>query len=399
MSVSIDQLEDLVERSDKLITGLKKKIFTPTGAKQFNKLFKISEAARLIDRHPQTIREAEKQGHIKVERAEGTNARDFTLEQLNAARKHFGSEPRLGRDEEAAVLAVQNFKGGVGKSTISVHLAQWLAIQGYRVLLIDLDSQASSTSLFGYTPDIDIDPDDTLLPFFEGQQRTMHYAIRDTQIENLSLIPANLSLYSAEYLVASKHNSSPIYSHLPRGIQDLKKDYEVIILDPPPALGMLSINALVAATSILVPMPPRMLDFTSSLQFFSMLHETLESIEEDLGRSIEYDFVKIVASKKKQRLGDEKYARAEDDILEIARDMAFGDEYMLKNVIYESSAIDNAANQFKSLYEVDGKDASTKSFRSALNSMNLVCEEVQQELLKLWPSMQGKLKQTAAEIA
>ena len=399
MSVSIDQLEDLVERSDKLITGLKKKIFTPTGAKQFNKLFKISEAARLIDRHPQTIREAEKQGHIKVERAEGTNARDFTLEQLNAARKHFGSEPRLGRDEEAAVLAVQNFKGGVGKSTISVHLAQWLAIQGYRVLLIDLDSQASSTSLFGYTPDIDIDPDDTLLPFFEGQQRTMHYAIRDTQIENLSLIPANLSLYSAEYLVASKHTSSPIYSHLPRGIQDLKKDYEVIILDPPPALGMLSINALVAATSLLVPMPPRMLDFTSSLQFFSMLHETLESIEEDLGQAIEYDFVKIVASKKKQRLGDEKYARAEDDILEIARDMAFGDEYMLKNVIYESSAIDNAANKFKSLYEVDGKDARTKSFRSALKSMDLVCEEVQQELIKLWPSMQGKLKQTEAELA
>ena len=112
MSVSIDQLEDLVERSDKLITGLKKKIFTPTGEKQFQKLFKISEAARLIDRHPQTIREAEKQGHIKVERAEGTNARDFTLEQLNSARKHFGTEPRLGRDEEAGVLAVQNFKGG-----------------------------------------------------------------------------------------------------------------------------------------------------------------------------------------------------------------------------------------------------------------------------------------------
>lgn len=397
MTVSIDQLEDLVDRSDRLITGLKKKIFTPTGKKQFNKLFKISEAARLIDRHPQTIREAEKQGHISSARTEGNSARDFTLEQLNAARKHFGTEPRLGRDEEAAVLAVQNFKGGVGKSTISVHLAQWLAIQGYRVLLIDLDSQASSTSLFGYTPDIDIDPEDTLLPFFEGQQRTMHYAIRDTQIENLSLIPANLSLYSAEYLVASQHSSSPIYSHLPRGIQDLKKDYEVIILDPPPALGMLSINALVAATSLLIPMPPRMLDFTSSLQFFSMLHETLESIEADLGQTIEYDFVKIVASKKKQRLGNDKYARAEDDILEIAREMAFGDEYMLRNVIYESSAIDNAANNFMSLYEVVGAAARSKSYRLAKQSMDLVCEEVEQAFLELWPSMQDRVRDIASE--
>jgi len=141
-----------------------------------------------------------------------------------------------------------------------------------------------------------------------------------------------------------------------------------------------------------------MLDFTSSLQFFSMLHETLESIEKDLGQSIEYDFVKIVASKKKQRLGDEKYARAEDDILEIAKEMAFGDEYMMENVIYESSAIDNAANKFKSLFEVEGKDARTKSFRSALKSMELVCEEVEHEFLKLWPSMRNRIKNTTEKM-
>ena len=162
----------------------------------------------------------------------------------------------------------------------------------------------------------------------------MHYAIRDTMIENLSLIPANLQLYNAEYMVAANHAQRPIYSYLPEGIESIKKDFEVIIIDPPPALGMLSINALVAATSLLIPMPPRMLDFTSSLQFFNMLHETLDEIQDHYKTQIEYDFVKLVTSKKKQRNTNEKYSRAEDDILDLARRI-FGSEYMLDSIIYE----------------------------------------------------------------
>jgi chromosome partitioning protein len=230
-----------------------------------------------------------------------------------------------------------------------------------------------------------------LLPFFEGEQRTMHYAIRDTQIENLSLIPANLQLYNAEYMVAANHDQRPIYSYLPQGIEDIKKDFEVIIIDPPPALGMLSINSLVAATSLLVPMPPRMLDFTSSLQFFNMLHETLEEIQEHFGREISYDFVKLVTSKKKQRTSNEKYARAEDDILALARNV-FGKEYMLDSIIYESTAIDNAASEFKTLFEIQGQTTSYKSHRMAMASIDNMCEEVLHELLVYWPSLKTRIK-------
>lgn len=391
MNVSIKELEDLVRRSDKIIKHIKTHIFSPDGQKRFDKTFKIGEASTLIGRHPTTIREAEKQGTIYADRNEGSSIRGFTLEEINKARRHFNTLPRLGPDEEAAVLAVQNFKGGVGKTSIAVHLSQWLAIQGFRVLLIDLDSQASATTLFGYTPDMDIDGNDTLLPFFEGEQRTMHYAIRDTQIENLSLIPANLQLYNAEYMVAANHEQRPIYSYLPQGIEDIKKDFEVVIIDPPPALGMLSINALVAATSLLVPMPPRMLDFTSSLQFFNMLHETLEEIQGHFGHEIAYDFVKLVTSKKKQRTSNEKFARAEDDILELARNV-FGKEYMLDSIIYESTAIDNAASEFKTLFEIQGQTTSYKSYRTAMASIDDMCEEVLRELLVYWPSLKTRIK-------
>src|SRR3546814_1389900 len=77
------------------------------------------------------------------------------------------------------LMAVQNFKGGVGKSTLAVHLAQYLAIQGYRVALIDCDSQASATTLFGYVPDLDLTEDDTLYPFLRQDELTsLDYALR-----------------------------------------------------------------------------------------------------------------------------------------------------------------------------------------------------------------------------
>ena len=391
MAVSIHDLDDLVQRSDRLIEHLKKHIFSPDGHKRFDKIYKIGEASTLIGRHPTTIRDAENNGTITAERAGGSSARGFTLTEINKARRFYNTMPHISADESPAILAVQNFKGGVGKTSIAVHLAQWMAIRGFRTLLIDLDSQASATTLFGYTPDMDIDGDDTLTPFIMGDQRTMHYAIRDTLIENLSLIPANLQLYGAEYFIAANSQKKEIYSYLPEGIESIKKDFDVIILDPPPALGMLSINALVAATSLLIPMPPRMLDFTSSLQFFNMLHETLEAITETHGLDFNYDFVKIVASKKKQRTSDEKYARAEDDVLGLARDI-FGSRYMLDGIIYESTAIDNAASEFKTLFEVQGQQTSYKSHRSAMAAIEGVCEEVMQQMLEDWPSLKTKIK-------
>ena len=391
----LEDLDSLVARADMALDNIKDQVFAPTGKKQFNKTYKISEAADLIYRHKSGIRKAESEGLIESCREAGSKYRGFTLEQLNAARSYFGSEPRLGSNEEAEVIAVQNFKGGVAKTTISVHLAQWLAIRGFRVLIIDLDSQASTTTMFGYTPDIEIDEADTVAPYIYGDQRTIHYAIRKTHIPNLSLIPSNLQLYQAEYHIQAMSSEKAVYSYLPAALEDIKKDFEFIIIDPPPALGMFSMNALVAATSMLVPMPPRMLDFASSMQFFSMMKETITEIQKRLNFELDYNFIKIIISKKKQRLNDEKNARAEDDIVAIARKV-LGKRWMLDNAIYESSAIDNAVNQFSTLYEIKGVN---KSHRMALEAMDVIFKEVLDEFLKTRPSIQKALKLQPKNIA
>lgn len=393
MTIGIDELADLVQRSDKIISHIKAIVHQPDGSKHFSRSFKMGEASALIGRHPATIREAEKQDVISSERPESSSVRGFSMTEINKARRHFNTMPRIDINEEPAVLAVQNFKGGVGKTSIAVHLSQWLAIRGFRTLLIDLDSQASATTMFGYTPDMDIVGDETLLPFFEGAESTLHYAVRDTMIENLSLIPANLQLYGAEYMIAANRNKREIFSYLPEGIATIKKDFDVIIIDPPPALGMLSINSLVAATSLLIPMPPRMLDFTSSLQFFSMLQETLEVIEKKYNNKMQYDFIKLVTSKKKQRNTDKSYIRVEDRILKVASSI-FGNEYMFDSIIYESTAIENAASKFKTLFEVEGQTTSYKSYRMALASMEAMCEEVLNELLNGWPTLKPKITAT-----
>src|SRR3546814_3201438 len=90
----------------------------------------------------------------------------------------FGTRPWRAATDPGCVIAVQNFKGGVGKSTLAVHLAQYLAIKGYRVALVDCDSQASATTLFGYVPDLDLTEDDTLYPFLrEGERSSLDYAL------------------------------------------------------------------------------------------------------------------------------------------------------------------------------------------------------------------------------
>src|SRR3546814_16038240 len=79
-------------------------------------------------------------------------------------REVFGTQPHRGPEDEPLIIPFQNFKGGVGKSTLAIHAAQYLAMRGYRVLLIDADAQASTTMMFGYIPDQEIDMADSLYP-------------------------------------------------------------------------------------------------------------------------------------------------------------------------------------------------------------------------------------------
>src|SRR5262249_6475736 len=144
--------------------------------------YPITRVAELVGRTGAAIREAEKDGRLPAVERTATGRRvGYTLAEVNQMRAVVGTRPWRSADDPLAVIAVQNFKGGVGKSTVSAHLAQYLAIKGYRVCLIDCDSQGSSTALFGYVPDLHIGEDDTLYPFFRNaEMASVAYAVRET---------------------------------------------------------------------------------------------------------------------------------------------------------------------------------------------------------------------------
>ena len=209
--VLLGAMTALSDRAHDVITRLRATVFAPGEEKIVDLRFTISKAAEMVGRSPEAIRQAEADGRLPAPRLGVTNRREgYSLAEVNHMRDVFGTRPRRGVDDPPIVLAVQNFKGGVGKSTLTCHVAQYLALKGYRVAVIDCDSQASTTTIFGFNPDIDIDDEETLLPFFRhGGEPDLRYGLRSTAWPGIDLIPANLGLYQAEYEAAARLRGNP----------------------------------------------------------------------------------------------------------------------------------------------------------------------------------------------
>jgi len=146
----------------------------------------------------------------------------------------------------ARIIAVANQKGGVGKTTTSVNLSSAIALQGKRVLLIDLDPQGNATSGLG------IDPRSLKVTVYNcliRQVNAVDVSIK-TDVTGLSLLPANADLAGAEIELVQAPNRE---SHLKEALSKVTDLYDFIFLDCPPALGLLTINALAAAHSVLIP--------------------------------------------------------------------------------------------------------------------------------------------------
>jgi len=274
-------------------------------------------------------------------------AKWFTLDEVLRLRAHFGAEGSKAKEylpyrpagQPAKIVAVANFKGGVGKTSTCAHLAMSAALDGYKVLMVDLDSQGSMTSIFGgnvtdewgtvfpllarhYAQTLQTDNqrrldrgeaplplDDTLA---EALKIKAGDVIRPTHWPNIDLIGAQLNLYWSEFQI-------PVWRMQSRGwklwdaLTDVLQadgvldDYDIVFLDTPPALGYLTINGLSAADILLVPLGASFLEFDSTGRFFDMLHSTFASIEDGentaaraLGRpemAFEWDAVRAIVTR------------------------------------------------------------------------------------------------------
>ena len=383
--VRFEDLEFLYQRSHDVLNALRDDVFAPEGIKTLRKTWSISEAAELIGRSPQSIRLAENEGKLPpAPRLASGRRSGYTLEAINKMRDHFRTRPSRGRTDEPVILSFSNFKGGVGKSSFACHAAQYFAIQGYRVLLVDLDSQASTTTVFGFNPDLQITERDTLAPYLLGEQHSLRYAIRSTHWPGIDLIPSALHFYGAEYeLAAQVSGNVPLLQSLRAGLDGVSDDYDLILLDPPPALGLVSVSALVAANALVIPVPPANIDFASTAHFFGMVIEALSSLKR---HRIEpaYKFVKVALSKFDERKS------TQSAISEMMRQV-FGNS-LLSTAVRDSAEIDNASARFETVYEQSSPLTSRDVHRRCLVYLNGLNRELEILVRQTWPSHHEALR-------
>lgn len=384
-----DTLASLHRKAATILKRIHEGSLDPETGKKAGPTFPIAKAAALVGRTASAIREAEREGRLPPrDRTNSGHRVPYTLAELDHMREVFGTRPWREPSDVPAMITISNFKGGVGKSTVATHLAQHFAIRGYRTLLVDCDSQASTTMMFGYRPDVDLEEGDTLYGPLNSQDLFgTRGIIRKTHFHGLDLIPSNLKLYNLEYEIAAylaREKDFGIISSLAEALSHVVDDYDVVIMDPPPALGMISMAVLQAANAMVIPMPPSVIDFASTVSFIDMARTTMEQLESiDPRMKPAYNFIKLVGS----RVDESKSMHRE--LLNMMRQVFGGS--MIGAVIKTSAEIDNATSRMKTVFELDKPVTSHDTHNRCVSFLNAVCLDIEQEVLKTWPSRAGKV--------
>ncbi len=327
-------------------------------------LMGISDAARLIGISTVYLRNLEKSGDLPPPEKDETGRRAYTMAHINKIRESLGRLPARSNDS-ALAIAFANLKGGSAKTTTSSHFAQYAARQGYRVLLIDMDPQASMTGMFGYNPQLHIEADQTIGPAITGAPALIRNSIRATYWDRLDLIPSNLNLVGAEMALLGMDGNA---TRLRAAIDAVSADYDIVVLDAPPALGLLSINVLCASDYIVTPIIPTMVDISSSIQFFHIL-ESLDNLR--LAR------LSILITRFNSGA---EHVRAASMLRSI-----YGDT-ILTNQMIESAELLKSGNDMVSVYEISEVRGSRETYRRALGAFDSVNQEILIHAKSLWDS-------------
>jgi chromosome partitioning protein len=347
----------------------------PTHRKTLRKFLlglKVETFYRRLDRHPELPQGA----------TPNPRRREFTLEEAFVIREAFKLPPKRAPDQPGLIVSICNFKGGVAKTTTAAHLAQYLVMHGYRVLLVDLDAQASLTQLFGILPHTEVGDQETVRTFLEGPSfggvpnpdwtGDLRSVVQTTHWPNLDLIPSNLGVYGSEFAIAARlrdEEGFAFHRPLADGLAPLRKDYDVILLDTAPSLSFVNSNAMFAADGLLITLPPAMIDLQSSSLFFELVAELMDAFNRSEPTPKTYDFVSVLLTR--VRPNDATHSQITKWIRH-----SFPEETCAHSMV-QSSALEKVGPELLTLYEVSDYDGDRRTLERAIDAMNNVNGEVE----------------------
>lgn len=309
-------------------------------------------------------------------KVEGSKAKEYTLEEAIQWVKALAPIPTRPEGQPGRVVAVCNYKGGVAKTSTAVALAQAMTLRGFRVLVVDCDGQGTATQLCGISPEREVEVEHTLMPYVHGDQPDLQYAVQQSYWHNLSVIPASSGLLAAEFALPAKamqQRGFKFWEVLKVGLEPLREQFDLIVVDTSPSLSHLTVNAMFAADGLVMPCPPDALDFASSVQFWGIFSELVDSLPD--AKQKKYDFVTIVYTKVQA-----------NDVARLVKTwmkQAYGTH--LNGVeIPESTAARMASAQIKTIYDLSKPDGSVEAYRRFKEPLDRFADYVTDQLVLAW---------------
>lgn len=386
----IRRIDEVIQlNADRLAEALENHLrssFMPDARKEL-RAFSSAEAAEFLGMDAARLRKLHFDGKITEVAMDARGRRLYTAQDIIDIRHALDGQsrkmpqvlPKRGEGERLQVIAVANYKGGSSKTTTAIHLAQRLALRGYRVLAIDIDPQGSLTTMFGYSPETEFQGGGTVYDAIRYDDPVpMKDVIRKTYFPNLDLAAAGLVLAEFEHetpRALNERREPMFFQRLGLAIEQVEADYDVVVIDCPPQLGFLTMSALIAATTVLITVIPSMLDIASMNQFLQMTAGLLAVVSK-YGASLEYDHLKFLITRFEPSDGPQAqmagFLRA-----------LFADQVMT-NAFLKSTAISDAGLTQQTLYEVDRGEFNRNTYDRALESINNVVAEVEELIRGSW---------------
>lgn len=387
--INIAFLEAMEYRASKAVAMVRANSYAPQGVKP-PLTFNATQLATLCGKTQTTmLRLLEKAGEMKLasgipaggSAANAKTKRVFSqAEAVDWVRAVSDSYFKRPLDVPGCTLTIGNFKGGVGKTVASTSLAQALSLKGYKVLCIDLDPQGSMTSLFDVDR-MDVEDDQTILPLTrpltdDGYRDTLQESIQETYWAGVDLVAGSTSLFGAEFYLPLRqmyaHKDEPDFrfmdvlnSALDRGI---RQAYDYIVIDTPPAISYVTMNAFWAADGLLMPLPAEGLDLMSSTRFWSMFTTLLKVAEGSAAEPKEFAWLAMVPSKVDHTKGYTNFN------LEIMR-RAYG-ENVLNAELPLSSAVSVGGTTLATVYDIQKYVGAAKTYQRARMAFDNLADQV-----------------------
>lgn len=289
----------------------------------FKKVFHIQDSSSILDKTGQDeklIDEKAQKGLCDIE----TEAKRKNSEILNRT------------------IAITNQKGGVGKSTTAINLSSYLGSMGYKTLLIDLDPQNNATTGLGVNREsIEISVYDLLINNTEARE-----VIIKTSYENLYLIPSSIELAGAEVELVSSMKRE---FRLANKIDKIREEYDFILIDCPPALGLLTINALTSSKEILIPIQCEYY----ALEGLGQLMNTIRLVQDNLNESLQISGVLMTMYDSRTKLSDQ--------VVDEVR--AYFPDKVYKTIIPRNVRLSEAPSHGLPIFKYDSSCSGAKAYK------------------------------------